>query len=223
MVTLIYTVQKKWKERKLAFLFFIDVNGTFNHIPKGQLLKLIIEFENNDDLVTWAESFFPNRKIHLVINKYDNKETSIETGIPQGLLMSFILLLIYISGVFNKVSGTNFSVTFMSFEDDLRFIASGSLIKKLVNILEKVTQTILEWRMLNTLAYHTTKTEVVLFSKLHRQSWNNELQKAKVQVGNKKISMHKKATRQFRFWLDSYLNFMSCINERVRKAWTAEI
>ena len=64
------------------------------------------------------------------------------------------------------------SVTFRSFVDDLGFKASSSSVKKLVKILDKVAQTVLEWGVLNAVTYDTAKTEAVLFSQLHRQRLN---------------------------------------------------
>ncbi len=52
--------------------------------------------------------------------------------------------------------------------------------------------------MLNTIADHTAKMQVVPFSKLDWQNWNNELRKAKIPVGNEKISMNKETSQWFR-------------------------
>ena len=84
---------------------------------------------------------------------HDNKEKEIKTGIQQGSPVSPILFLIYISGVFNKVSETNPLVISLSFVDDLGFVASGSFVKELVKTLEKVAQAVLEWGMLNSVTY----------------------------------------------------------------------
>ncbi len=73
--------------------------------------------------------------------------------------------------------------------------------------------------MLNAVTYDIAKIEVVLFSKSHRQRLNKQLREAKIKVGNDEISFNKKATQ----WLDSHLNFMLHINEKVRMAQTAEI
>ncbi len=107
----------------------MDVKEAFNHVPKGQILQLMIELEIDHYLVAWTESFLRNRKIQLVIDGYDKKESKIETGFPQGLTLSLILLLIYIGGVLYNVSGTNSSVISQSIGDDLGFIASGNIVK----------------------------------------------------------------------------------------------
>ncbi len=133
VVTLVHMVQEKWEEKKLAAALFMDVKGAFDHVSKGQLLTRMIELGVDGDLVTWTGSFLTDRKIQLVIDGHDNPEREIETGIPQGSPVSPILFLIYISGVFNKVSETSPLVTSFSFVDDLGFITSGSSVKEIVD------------------------------------------------------------------------------------------
>ena len=144
VATLVHTVYEKWEEKKLAAALFMDVKGAFDHVSKGQLLNRMIQLNIEGDLVNWTSSFLTGRKVQLVIDGHDNKERDIETGIPQGSPVSPILFLIYISGVFNKVSETSPLVTSLSFVDDLGFIASGSSVKEVVESLEKVAHTVLE-------------------------------------------------------------------------------
>ena len=220
---LVHTVQEKWEQKKLAAALFMDVKGAFDHVSKRQLLRQMIELGIDGDLVTWTESFLTDRKVQLVIDGHENKEREIETGIPQGSPVSPILFLIYISGVFNKVSEINPWVTSLSFIDDLGFIASGNSVKEVVKTLENVAKAVLEWGKQNAVTYDVSKTEAVLFSKSHRQRLSKQLREAKIKVGDEKISFNKEATRWLGIWLDSQLKFTSHINERVKRARTAEI
>ena len=223
VATLVYTVQEKWEEKKLAAALFMDVKGAFDHVSKGQLLTQMIELGVDGNLVTWTGSFLIDRKVQLVIDGHDNKEREIETGIPQGSPVSPIFFLIYISGVFDKISKTNPLVTSLSFVDNLGFIASRSSVTEIVRSLEKVAKEVVEWGKQNAVTYDTSKTKAVLFSKSHRQRLNKQLQEAKIKVDTEIISFNKEATRWLGVWLDSQLKFTSHINERVRRARTAEI
>ena len=111
--------------------------------------------------------------------------------------------MIYISGVFDKVLETNPLVTSLLFVDDLGFLAASSSVKEVAKVLENVAQVVLEWGKLNAVTYDVSKIEAVLFSKLHWQRLNKQLQKATVKVGDKKVSFNKKATYWLGVWLDS--------------------
>ena len=140
---LVHTVQEKWSEKKLAGALFMDVKGAFDHVSRSQLLKCMIDLGIDGDLVAWTKSFLTNRKIQLVIDGYDNKEREIETGISQGLPVSPVLFLIYISGVFDAVAENNPGVTSLSFVDDLGFIVSGTSVKEISQTLGTVASTVL--------------------------------------------------------------------------------
>lgn len=146
---LVRTVQEKWEEKKLAAMLFMDVKGAFDHVSKEQLLTQMIELGTDGDLVTWTGSSLTDRKVQPVIDRHDNKEQKIQTGIAQGSPISPIFFLIYISGIFNKVLVTSLLVTSLSFDDDLGFIALGSSVKGLVRTLENVAKAVLEWGKLN--------------------------------------------------------------------------
>ena len=196
VAALVHVVQEKWSEKLLAGALFMDVKGAFDHVSKAQLLRHIINLGIDGDLVGWTRSFLTNQKVQLVIDGHKSKERKIETGIPQGSLVSSILFLIYISQVFDAVTEACPLVSSLSF---------------------------LDWGIANAVTYDTSKTEAMLFSKSQRQRLSKQFQGTKIKVGNEKIRFNKEATRWLGVWLDSQLKFTSHINERVRRARTAEV
>lgn len=104
----------------------------------------MIEFKIDSDLVIWVSSFLTSRKIQLVIDANDNKESNIEIEISQSSLILPILFPIYISSVFNKVLEQYPLFTSLSFVDNLGFIALGSSVNELVKTLKNVVKAILE-------------------------------------------------------------------------------
>lgn len=164
-----------------------------------------------------------DRRVQLVIDRYNNKKREIETRTPQRSLVSPILFLIYISKVFIKVIENRSLVIFVSFIDDLGFIVSGSSVKEIVKALEKVAKEIIKWGRLNAVTYNTSKTEALLFSKSYWQWLNKQLQDVKIQVDIKSIPLNKEATWWLGVWLDNQFKFISYINEKVKRARNIEI
>lgn len=78
--------------------------------------------------MAWTKFFLTDRKIHLVINRYNNKKKDIEIKILQGSPILPILFLIYINEVFGTITKNNSTVTFLSFIDDPKFIVSETSI-----------------------------------------------------------------------------------------------
>ena len=171
------------------------MKGAFDHISKRQLIDCIVELGIDGDLVLWTRSFLTDQKVQLVIDGHENWKREIETRIPQSSIVSPILFLMYISGVFKKVTKTCSLVLFMSFIDNLGFIALGSSVKKVEKALEKMAKTVIKWGIRNAVTYDTWKTKAVLFSKAQRQKFNSQLLATKIKVGSKRISFNKEATR----------------------------
>ena len=175
------------------------------------------------DLIKWTKSFLTDRKVQLVIDGHDSPERSIETGIPQGSPVSPILFLIYISGVFDEVAEVVPDIMSLLFVDDLGFVASGHSIKDIVKALEKVAQTVVGWGIANVVTYDIAKTEVVLFSRSHRQRLNRQISDTNIRIGTQTIKFNKEATRWLGVWLDSQIKFTAYVNEKFRAARAAEI
>ena len=165
---LVYMVYNTWENKKLIGALFIDVKGAFNHVSKSQLFKHIIELSIDKDLVDWTRSYVIDQKIQIITDGHENKEREIETNIPQRSSVMSILFLLYISGVFDSFLKSCLSVISFSFVDDLRFIASGSSMKDIAFILEKMANTVLEWGKINAITYDTVKIEAIFFSRSHR-------------------------------------------------------
>ena len=66
-----------------------------------------------------------------MIDSHNNSEKYVEIRIPQKLLVSPILFLIYISGVFEQLDKEFSNIVSLSFVDDLGFIASEASVKEI--------------------------------------------------------------------------------------------
>ena len=145
-----------------------------------------------------------------------------ETGIPQGSPVSPILFLIYISGVFFQVESRLPQISCLSFIDDLGFLVAGHSVLEIKKSLEKAEKMALNWAAGYAVTYDISKTEAILFSKAQNQKLTKQLSTIPLRVGDQTIFFNKKATRWLGMWFDSRLTFNFHINEKLRKAKTAE-
>ena len=195
VASLVYKIERAWAEKKLAAALFMNVKGAFDRVSKTKLVERMMEQGVDGDLIRWTQSFLTERKVQLVIDGHTNGKRDIETGIPQGSPVSPILFLIYISGVFEKVSVSYPEITALSFVDDLGFIASGYLVKQLAKTLGRVATVVLDWGKSNAVTYDIAKTKAVLFSKSHCQRLNRQIAEVQIKIGLEKIKFNKEATR----------------------------
>ena len=84
------------------------------------------------------------------------------------MLVSPILFLIYISGVFLKIESHLPQIICLSFIDDLGFLTAGNSVMEIKKILEKAGKITINWETRNAVIYNINKTEAMLFSKARK-------------------------------------------------------
>jgi diacylglycerol kinase len=75
-------------------------------------------------------SFLTNRRAFLVINSHLGLEAPINSGLPQGLLMSSILFILYVQLLATAIETAVPDIKELSFIDDQGLIIAARLIKK---------------------------------------------------------------------------------------------
>ena len=100
-------------------------------MAKNQLLRIMSKLGLPLKLLTWVSSFLSGRLLRLAFDGQVEEFKSIDIGIPQGSLVSPILLLIYIKDMF-----TSRSVKFLSNIDDIAVTVPSPSLKTNIKILE---------------------------------------------------------------------------------------
>jgi len=101
--TLMKRVEEASGRGNTAAVLLIDVKGAFPHVAKGNLIKRMEEIGFEADLVRWVESFMEDRKVIMSMDGMEGDSMDVQTGVPQGLPVSPVLFVIYLSGLFSQV------------------------------------------------------------------------------------------------------------------------
>ena len=131
----------------------------------------------------------------MVIDGYTNSKQKVETRILQGLQVSLILFLIYVSGMFFELEKKLPGITCVLFVDDLGFLTSSYSISIVEKLLEKAGKITLEWGANNSVTYDMNKTEAVLFSKACHQKVAKQISETQLRFGVETVFFKKEATR----------------------------
>lgn len=201
----------------------MDVKEAFNHVSWVQLAQKMADLGIEDDFIGWTQSFLTNWWVKLMINGYFYSKHKVETGILQGLLVSPILFLIYISRTFLQIETCLTNITCLLFMDDLSFLRVAYSILKIKKASKKVENIILSWETNNIVTYDICKTKTVFFSKAKNQKLIKQISEIEQKFGGQTVYFNQKATWWFEMWLNSFLNFGIHICETFKKAKIAEI
>ena len=74
---------------------FIDFSSAFNTIPPHLILKKLIDEDGNSKLIMWIHRFLTGRKQYVSFKDCFSESKTINTGAPQGCVLSASLFTIY--------------------------------------------------------------------------------------------------------------------------------
>ena len=91
----------------------LDISKAFDRIwHKGLLVKLSM-FGLHHTLIKWISSFLSDRSIAIRVDGYLSNPHSINSGVPQGSVISPVLFILFINDLLSSTSSSIFS-----FDDD---------------------------------------------------------------------------------------------------------
>ena len=76
-------------------IVFVDFSSAFNTIQPHLLVKKLLDMEVNSNIIHWVNSFLTHREQQVRINSTVSPKLVINTGAPQGCVLSPILYTIY--------------------------------------------------------------------------------------------------------------------------------
>jgi hypothetical protein len=208
-------VEEAWGRGNTAAVLLMDVNGTFPHVAKGNLIKRMEEMEFEADLLRWVESFMEERKVIMSMDGKEGDSMDVETGVPQGSPVSPVLFFIYFSGIFDRVEEKEEECgnEGISFVDDVAWVVEGEDVGECTQRLEGCGREAQIWANENACQFEIEKTEAISFTR--KRSNKEPKMKAKTRVGSHEVQYNKEATRWLGVWLDSMLT----LNDHTKKTF----
>lgn len=100
MARVVTRVEDAWNRGNFAALLLMDVKDAFDHVNRNSLSRQMHKMGADSDIVRWVALFLTDRRIQSVIDSSFRKEIEIETGVPQGSLVSPTFFNIYLCDVF---------------------------------------------------------------------------------------------------------------------------
>ena len=111
----------------------------------------------------WFKSYLMNHSQQCSVNCCLSDLTNLKCGVPQGMILGPLLLLIYINHL------PSFSVLRM-YADDTHITYAGSDLHLIQSSLSHNLEKLSKWLVSNRLALNAAKTEFMLIRSKHRSS-----------------------------------------------------
>ena len=83
------------KAKSYVRILFVDFSSAFNQTEPYVLLKRLIDLHVNSNLVSWIRDFLRDRPQRASVNAYMSEDAVLNSGSPQGCVISLMLFSIY--------------------------------------------------------------------------------------------------------------------------------
>ncbi|CAL4145460.1 unnamed protein product, partial [Meganyctiphanes norvegica] len=125
-----------------------------------QLLKTLAELGIKGRMLSWIISFLSNRKIQVILEDQLSSIYAINTGVPQGSILSPILFIILLCTLPELIP-----VISKEFADDIVFSITADTLEDAELKMQDAIERLLEWCNKIKLTLQPTKTKVMCFTK----------------------------------------------------------
>ena len=140
---------------------FIDLKKAFDTVSHFLILCKLESIGITGDTLNWFCSNLSNRKQFTVLENDKSKCTSVDVGIPQGLLLGVLLFQLLINSLYECLRFCSCK----SYADDTTIFVVGWSLRFLNLKMQSDLQNLAVWLKLNSLKLNTKKTKCMLFNK----------------------------------------------------------
>lgn len=149
----------------------LDISKAFERVWHKGLLYKLATFGINDQFINWTESYLSNRKIRVIVDNTLSDIFNLNSGVPQGCILSATFFIIYINDLLRLTENHIFA-----YADDSTLIAQYSLprgsgndvvqMKRslLVNSVNRDLELISQWGVSNLVKFNGNKTKACIVS-----------------------------------------------------------
>ena len=139
-------------------VLMMDFSSAFNTLQPHILLSRLIDLDVSPSMILWIREFLCDRPQTVNINGVKSKEIVLNTGAPQGCVLSPILFSIYT----NEIMCNTSILTLIKFADDMALVARLKNEQSLCNYLDFI-EYLISWFDKSFLKLNVQKTKEILF------------------------------------------------------------
>ena len=163
-LTVLHDIQMAHHTGLRSGILLFDIQGFFDNINHGCLIKVFTDLGFAPELVSWCSSFLKDRTVKLKFNGKTSKPFDFTVGTPQGSPVLLVLSIIYTSPLLHKMRDWNRSSLSMYIDNGVIF-ACGPNWTDIESTMRNEYRECVDWLTKAGLNVEPDKTELIFFKK----------------------------------------------------------
>ncbi|KAF0710293.1 Uncharacterized protein FWK35_00028005, partial [Aphis craccivora] len=162
LATLHTNISESFKKNHHTILVALDLEKSYGMVWKNRVIDILSSWSIDGNMLTFLHNFLSNRTIQVKVENTLSDHTTLENGLPQGLVISVTLFLIAINDIFNNIQKP---VKYTLFSDDCNIYCSGSDTRSTVALLQNAINSLVQWSLYSGFKFSPHKTQCIIFNK----------------------------------------------------------
>ena len=169
-MTALSSMQKDWvrsaEEGLMTGVLVWDLSAAFDTLDIDLLLKKLAIYGADETTLNWFRSFLTNRTQRVRIGGTLSSPLGLETGVPQGGILSPIVFTLYTADMELWIKHS----TLVNFADDTTTYTTSKEARHIKDSLEEDAKQVLKFMASNGLIANETKTEFLLLNEKQKDT-----------------------------------------------------
>ena len=157
-------MEKHLDNKKFVGAVLMDLSKAFDCIPHDLLIAKLEAYGFKFDTLVFFYSYLKRRKQNVKINNVFSTFQVLLSGVPQGSILGPILFNIFMSDLFLWIE----EASLHNFADDNTLSAFAKSIPELIKVLEKESETAINWFKVNGMSVNPDKFHGIIINRCGR-------------------------------------------------------
>ena len=173
LIRLSQAVWDGYQRREKTCLVLYDFERAFDRVWHDGLLMKLCGTGVSRTMMRWLQAWLSNRLYWVRVEGVQGRTRKFKEGLPQGSVLSPLLVLVYINDLVEGLAGAGCGVS--AFADDLAVWATGKGVEEGRQRVQRASDIVSEWCREWLMTVSVGKCSVTLFSNDRRDCEMNEL------------------------------------------------
>lgn len=158
-------ISESFASKKYLMAIFFDLEKAYDRVWRRKIIQVLLKHGIIGNMTLFIQNFLKDRKISSINGTPISSEKSVESGVPQGSVLSVTLFILVINSIFKEIKSP---AKCMLYADDLVIYLSIKRLEKIQKHMQYTINKLSIWCNQTGFHFSPDKTSAMIFSKKNK-------------------------------------------------------